>query len=107
MIMAKKITEEKKIETSEVHVEVSQLALENDKYIGDMARFLEERIKDLKIERQGNNLVLTVPKNFSRRLVREILKKFLYLSQLDNKFRPISLQESDKGYKIYKKPTFE
>lgn len=95
-----------KAETKEIVVDVSQLVSVNDKYIGDVSRFLEEKFEDSKTTKDGNILRLTVDKGLSRRDVKQNLKKFLYLANLSN-YRVIALQDDDKGYKIYEKPQIE
>lgn len=107
--MAKKKSGKKKekIETKEVTVDLTQLASENDKYIGDLAKFFEERIEDLKTVRDGNSLKLTVSANLSRRKIKQYIKKFLYLANLTDSYRPIALQLDEKGYEIHKRITAE
>lgn len=94
-------------ETQEITLELTQLASENDKYIGDLARFLEEKIEDIKITREGNQLSVVIEKDYSRRKIRDFLKKFLYLARLEDVYRPIALQESEKGYEIHSRPEYE
>ena len=104
--MAKK--KEIKEETKEVVIILQQLIDENEKYAGDLAGFLQDRIgSDLKVVRDGNKLKLTVQKNFSRRTVKTHLKKFLYLANLSAKFRPITRLTEERGYEIHKKPMLE
>ncbi len=106
--MAKKKTskksQSKKIETQVITIDLNALTVENDKFVGDIGRFLGEKIEDLSFETQGNSLKLTVAKDFSRRKIRDYLKKFLFLAELNTKYRPIALQEDGKGYKIHEKP---
>lgn len=108
--MAKKKTskksKDKKIETKIITIDLSSLTVENDKYIGDVGQFLREKIEDLSIETQGNTIKLTVSKDFSRRKIRDYLKKFLFLAELNTKFRPIALQADGKGYKIQENAEF-
>lgn len=103
----KKKSKKKENATKEIALELTQLASENDKYVGDLARFLEEKIEDIKIAREGNRLTLTVDEKISRRKIRDYLKKFLYLARLEDVYRPIALQESEKGYEIHSRPEFE
>jgi len=94
------------VETKNITIDLSQLSVEHDKYLNDVAQFLQEKIIDLETVRDGNSLVITVDQNFSRRKIKNYLKKFLYLADLDKKFRPIALQE-EKGYQIHKRLDIE
>jgi len=108
--MAKKTSPKKgedKIEYVNIIINMNKLALKNDSFVGDFARFLEDRIKDIRIERENNNLNLTIPKDYSRRKIREFAKRFLYNNGLWNDFRVISLQDEGVGYKIYPRKKLE
>jgi hypothetical protein len=95
------------VETKNITIDLTQLSVENDKYLKDVAQFLQEKITDLETVRDGNSLVITVDQDFSRRKIKNYLKKFLYLADLDKKFRPIALQEEEKGYQIHKRIDIE
>jgi len=96
------------METKNITIDLTQISVENDKYLKDIAQFLQEKISDLETVRDGNSLVITVDQNFSRRKIKNYLKKFLYLADLDKKFRPIALvQEASKGYQIHKRIDIE
>ncbi|MHA1730056.1 MAG: hypothetical protein ACTSWY_15210 [Promethearchaeota archaeon] len=99
--MAKKNT--KKTETKEVTVDLTQLTKINDKYLQDLIEFLLEKIEDLKTSREGNSLIITVEKTFSRRKIKDYLKKFLFLADLNEKYRPIALAGDKKGYEIHER----
>ncbi|MBD3350563.1 MAG: hypothetical protein GF364_03655 [Candidatus Lokiarchaeota archaeon] len=105
--MARKKAKKKEIKTKNVVIDITQLSVENDKYVGDLARFIEEKVIDLKIQREGNKLLLTVPEDFSRRNIRNYIRRFLYLTRLYEAYRPIALQESEKGYQIHRRPFVE
>ncbi|MHA1341705.1 MAG: hypothetical protein ACTSRZ_17615 [Promethearchaeota archaeon] len=108
--MAKKKSSKKnkeEVETVEIVFNMDKLASRNDSFVGDFARFLEDRIEEIRIERDGNNLVLTFPKSYSRRNIRSFVKKFLYTNGLWNDFRVIALQDEDVGYKIYPRKQLE
>ena len=101
--MAKDKKENKSnIETKEITIDLNQLATENEKFINDVAEFLQEKIDNLNTVRNGDSLVLTVEQNMSRRKIKDFLKKFLYLANL-NDYRPIALTKDKKGYEIHKK----
>jgi hypothetical protein len=104
--MAKKKSK-KKIETQEVHVKLAQLLSESDKHFKDLVSFLNEKIENVKSSRDGNLLKLTIPKSLSSRDFRSFLKKYLYTAGLGDKYRPIALQAEEKGFEIFKKPSFE
>ena len=95
------------VETKKITIDLSQLSVENDKYLKDMAQFLQEKIIELETVRDGNSLIITVDQNFSRRKIKDYLKKFLYLADLDKKFRPIALMQEEKGYQIHKRVDIE
>jgi hypothetical protein len=106
--MAKKKVVKEVVDTKEVVIILQQLIDENEKYAGDLAGYLQDRIgTDLKVARDGNKLKLTVHQSFSRRIIKTHLKKFLYLANLTTKFRPITILTEERGYEIHKKPTFE
>lgn len=104
--MAKKKSK-KKIETQNMQVKLAQLLSESDKHFKDLVSYLEEKIEQIKSSRDGNLLKLTVPKALSTRDLRSLLKKYLYIAGIGDKFRPIALQAEEKGFEIFKKPTFE
>ena len=101
--MAKKKAKKQEIPTKDITIELSALSSENDSYIGDLAQFLEEKINDLKTERSVNSLIVTIDENYSKRKIRQLLRKFLYLANLHLEYRPVNLQADESGYKIYKK----
>ncbi len=98
-----KKTNKSEVENKKITIDLTQLSVENDKYLKDVAQFLQEKINDLETVRDGNSLVITVDQNFSRRKIKNHLKKFLYLADLDKKFRPIALMQEEKGYQIHKR----
>lgn len=95
------------VETKKITIDLTQLSVENDKYLKDVAQFLQEKIDDLETVRDGNSLVITVDQDFSQRKIKDYLKKFLYLADLDKKFRPIALSQESKGYQIHKRINIE
>ncbi|MHA1820994.1 MAG: hypothetical protein ACTSU2_15950 [Promethearchaeota archaeon] len=104
--MAKKKKEE--IETKELKIDVSQLSLENEKYIGDLAKYIEENMADVKVVRDGSSLILTIPANISNKKVKEIVKRFVYLADLTQLYRVISLSSSEeKGFMVHKRRLLE
>ena len=80
---------------------MSRLSLSEDKYISQMSQFLEERIKDCKINKEGNKLQIEVPKPFNSRMLKHRAEKFLYQSGLKLEYRLVSLQNQGlKGFQI-------
>ena len=53
---SRKKVKKAKIETKKIHIKLDQLVSENDKYVRDLAEFLQEKSVALTTERDGNNL---------------------------------------------------
>ena len=104
---SRKKAKKAKIETKKIHIKLDQLVAENDKYVRDLAEFLQEKMVELTTERDGNNLILTIEQSYSKRKIKEFMKKFLYLADLNNQFRPIALMGGEMGYEIHRRREME
>ena len=91
----------KKIETDTYQIDASRLSMSEDKYIDQLRQFLEERINNCKVKKDGNKLQVEVPTKISLRDLKQRADKFLYRSGLKLEYRLVSLQnEGAKGYQI-------
>jgi len=95
-------------DTKELTIEVKDLSIEKEQHVDDLLRFLEERLPQVELSRSGNEVVVVMPSDMSRRAIKLRIKKFLHRKNLTEKFRPISYKTSDKkGYMIKEKRTLE
>ena len=90
-----------KIEKEIYQIDVSRLSLKEEKYISQLSQFLEERISDCKIKKDGHKLHVEVPNTITSRMLKHRAEKFLYQSGLKLEYRLVSLQNQGiKGYQI-------
>ncbi len=95
-------------DTKELTIEVKDLSIEKEQHVDDLLRFLEERLPQVELSRSGNEVVVVMPSDMSRRAIKLRIKKFLHRKNLTEKFRPISYKTSDnQGYMIKEKKTLE
>jgi hypothetical protein len=92
-------------ETEKIYIRVRDLSFKNDEYVGDLVRFLAEKLPQLNLTRKGNEIEVEKPINLSKRVIRLRLRKFLYKKKLKEDFRAISFNDPDgkKGYTIKEK----
>ena len=91
----------KKVETKTYQINTSKLTLKEDKYVDQLRQFLEERISDCNVNKDGNKLHVEVPGEISQRTIKQAADKFLYQSGLKLEYRLVSLQnEGINGYQI-------
>ncbi len=91
-------------ESKTITIFVKDLSFKSDQHVVDLIRFLSEALPQINLDRDGNEINVSLPTNLSRRAVRLRIKKFLYKKGLNNDFRPISYKSTDKeGYSIKEK----
>ncbi|MBY8985202.1 MAG: hypothetical protein KGD65_09055 [Candidatus Lokiarchaeota archaeon] len=91
-------------ESKTITVFVKDLSFKSDQHVVDLIRFLAEALPQINLDRDGNELKVSLPLNLSRRAVKLRIKKFLYKKGLNKDFRPISYKSNDKeGYSIKEK----
>lgn len=91
----------KKTEMVTYQIDTDKLSMSEDKYVGQLRQFLEERIDDCKIDKDGKKLIVNVPKNVNLRLLKQRADKFLYQSGLKLEYRLVSMQNKGiQGYQI-------
>ena len=91
-------------ESKTITIFVKDLSFKSDQHVVDLIRFLSEALPQINLDRDGNEIKVSLPTNLSRRAVRLRIKKFLYKKGLKNDFRPISYKSTDKeGYSIKEK----
>ena len=91
-------------ESKTITVFVKDLSFKSDQHVVDLIRFLAEALPQINLDRDGNELKVSIPLNLSRRALKLRIKKFLYKKGLNKDFRPISYKSNDKeGYSIKEK----
>ena len=91
-------------ESKTITVFVKDLSFKSDQHVVDLIRFLAEALPQITLDRDGNELKVSLPLGLSRRALKLRIKKFLYKKGLNKDFRPISYKSSDKeGYSIKEK----
>jgi hypothetical protein len=79
-----------------------------EQYATDLTRFLSEMLPQIDINRNGNELEISMPEKLSKRVIRLRIRKFLHQNKLYDEFRPISITSADmNGYRIKQKKTIE
>ncbi|MHA2035417.1 MAG: hypothetical protein ACW98X_03225 [Promethearchaeota archaeon] len=92
------------VENKTITIFVKDLSFKSDQHVVDLVRFLAEALPQISLDRDGNELNVSLPQNLSRRALRLRIKKFLYKKGLNKDFRPISHKSSGKeGYTIKEK----
>ncbi len=72
-----------------------------EKHISNLSKFIEDKIASSEVSKSGNTLTVSVPKNFTKQMLKLRLKKYLYISGLTTDFRLVSLiKDGASGYKI-------
>ncbi len=91
-----------------ITVNIRDLSFKSEQYVNDLIRYLAEALPQIKIEREGYDLDVIAPFNLSKRVIRLRIKKFLYKKGLNDDYRPISLNNTDKdGYIVKEKKVVE
>jgi hypothetical protein len=89
-------------------VNVKDLSFKSDQHVEDLVRFLAESLPQINLNRDGNEITISMPVKLSKRAIRLRIKKFLYKKGLNKDFRPISLNLADKeGYTVKEKKIIE
>jgi hypothetical protein len=92
------------VESKTITIFVKDLSFKSDQHVVDLIRFLAEALPQINLDRDGNEIEVSLPLNLSRRALKLRIKKFLYKKGLNKDFRPISYKSSDKeGYSIKEK----
>jgi hypothetical protein len=92
------------VESKEITIFVKDLSFKSDQHVVDLIRFLAEALPQINLDREGNELNVSLPVNLSKRALKLRIKKFLHKKGLYQDFRPISYKSTDKeGYSIKEK----
>ena len=95
-------------ETKTLYVNVKDLSFKSEQYIDDLMQFIVEQIPHLDVNREGNELEITMPSDLSKRAIKLRIKKFLYKKDLKDDYRPIAYREDERdGYTIKERKKFE
>ena len=108
--MAKKkgVSELEELELKKFYLKVNDLSYKQESLVVDLIRFLQEKLANIQIERDGNEIEISIPPSMSKRAIRLRIRKFLYKNNLGEEFRPISYIEDEKeGYEIHEKKRVE
>lgn len=74
----------------------------------DLLRFLVEQLPQIEVDRNGDQLEITMPEKLSKKAVKLRIKKFLHQKKLFNEFRPIFYRTHEReGYMIKKRKVLE
>ena len=86
-------------------INVKDLSFKSDQHVTDLVRYLAEALPQLNLDRDGNEIIVDMPHNMSKRALKLRLKKFLYKKGLNKDFRPISYKSTDnkEGYAVKEK----
>jgi hypothetical protein len=99
----KKATEKAEEAPAEYTIDVSKLALTKEKYVDLLEQYLQEQLKAT-FDKDGNTIMVKVPKGTEKRTVRFRINKFLYTSGLKNTYKIISwVGGKGNGYQILEK----
>ncbi|MFW9939595.1 MAG: 60S ribosomal protein L22 [Candidatus Thorarchaeota archaeon] len=95
-------------ERRSITVNVKDLSFKSDQHVEDLVRFLAESLPQINLNRDGNEITISMPVKLSKRALRLRIKKFLHKKGLNKDFRPISLNLVDKeGYIVKEKKIIE
>ena len=101
-------SEPEELELKKIFLKVDDLSYKDDSLVIDLVRFLQEKLANLQIERNGNELEISAPLSMSKRIIKLRIRKFLYKNNLKEDFRPISYKQDEKdGYEIHEKKQVE
>ncbi|MFX0081607.1 MAG: hypothetical protein ACFE94_07635 [Candidatus Hodarchaeota archaeon] len=95
-------------EIKEITVNIKDLSFKSDQHVEDLVRFLAETLPQITLNRDRNEIIISMPFKLSKRALKLRIKKFLYKKGLNKDFRPISLKLGDKeGYTVKEKKLIE
>jgi len=95
-------------ESKTITINVKDLSFKSDQHVEDLVRFLAEALPKINLNRDGNEITISMPVKLSKRALKLRIKKFLYKKGLNKDFRPISLKLGDKeGYAVKEKKIIE
>jgi len=95
-------------ESKTITINVKDLSFKSDQHVEDLVRFLAETLPKINLNRDGNEITISMPVKLSKRALKLRIKKFLYKKGLSKDFRPISLKLGDKdGYTVKEKKIIE
>ncbi len=83
--------------TNEYVIDTERFGFKDEKFVEQMAQFLEERIPDSEIAIEGNIVKAEVPDEYTKRMFKLRGNKFLYQAGLKDDYRLVSLVKSDAG----------
>ncbi|MBD3255209.1 MAG: hypothetical protein GF383_08960 [Candidatus Lokiarchaeota archaeon] len=85
--------------TKQLFVNIKDLSFKSEQLVTDLNRFLTEALPQISITRNGNEFEVKVSSDFSNRILKLRIKKFLHKKEINNDFRPISYNDPEKdGY---------
>ncbi|TFG04139.1 MAG: hypothetical protein EU539_11440 [Promethearchaeota archaeon] len=91
-----------------IHLNIKDLSFKSEQAVVDLLRYLAEALPQIEINREGFEVEIKAPLDFSKRIIRLRIKKFLYKKGLAADYRPISLRDMDKdGYTVKEKKLIE
>ncbi len=91
-------------DTVTYQIDTSRLTMSEDKYVDQLRQFLEERIDNCNIKKDGNTLNVSVPSSLNLRDLKRNADKFIYQAGLKTEYRLVSLQNKGiKGFQIMNK----
>ncbi len=101
-----------KAEIKHIVINVKELILApkvgKEQNADDLSRFLVEQLPQIEVDRNGDQLEITMPEKLSKKTVKLRIKKFLHQKNLFNEFRPILYRTHElEGYMIKKRKVLE
>lgn len=73
---------------------LSDFVEKEEERVGDLERFLKEKLGTRKVSRGNSELIIEIRKKISKDLIRDALRKFLHKERLKEKYRVISKEAS-------------
>ncbi|MFW9881561.1 MAG: hypothetical protein ACFFG0_51505, partial [Candidatus Thorarchaeota archaeon] len=80
------------VENKTITINVKDLSFKSNQHVEDLVRYLAETLPQINLNRDGNEITISMPSKLSKRALRLRIKKFLYKKGLNKDFRPISLK---------------
>ncbi|MFX1495474.1 MAG: 60S ribosomal protein L22 [Promethearchaeota archaeon] len=101
-----------KAEIKQIIINVKELILApkvgKEQNADDLLRFLVEQLPQIEVNRNGDQLEITMSEKLSKKAVKLRIKKFLHQKNLFNDFRPIFYRTHElEGYMIKKRKVSE
>ncbi|TXT62726.1 MAG: hypothetical protein BAJALOKI3v1_510006 [Promethearchaeota archaeon] len=95
-------------DTKTIYINVKELSFKSEQHVEDLIQFLAEQIPQLTINRDGNEIEVTMPADLSKRAIKLRIKKFLYKNNLKEDYRPIAYRTDDRdGFTVKERKQFE